>query len=124
MVQIPLKVIPALFIIGASLAWAYPIPIIGQAIPIVIFGTATALQVLQSAAAKRSFCCFHPNTCLEGGIKIKNVKIGDQIGNSMVTNIIICKNKESLYNYNGILVTGDHLVWIEKEDQYIRVEKM
>ena len=42
MIQIPLKVIPALFIIGASLAWAYPIPIIGQAIPIVIFGTATA----------------------------------------------------------------------------------
>ena len=134
MVQLPLKMIPALLIIGASLA-TITSPLISTgagallylAIQTVVLGTAATLQTLQKVSSSRSFCCFHPNTMTEDGTQIKDIKIGDKIGKSIVKNIIVSENTEALYDYGGVLVTGDHLVWVENEKQgggeYQRVEK-
>ena len=67
--------------------------------------------------------CFHPDTLVEtqrGKIKIKYVQPGDTIKGSKVTAKFDFLSNDLLYNYNGILVSGDHIVLHEGKWMYVK----
>ncbi len=72
-----------------------------------------------------NFFCFDENTIilLEGGIlkKIKDIKLGDILeDNNIVKGILnLDANNVKMYNYQGVVVSGNHLV---KESKWIRVK--
>ncbi len=70
--------------------------------------------------------CFHPNTKvkLHDGweVTMDEIKIGDRIGDSIVTSVFVfeCSPEVELYNYNGIVVSGRHLVYHGGKWKYVK----
>lgn len=70
--------------------------------------------------------CFHPLTKvkLHNGreINIEHVQIGDRIGDSIVTSVFTfdCLPEIELYDYNGIIVSGRHLVYHDGKWRYVK----
>lgn len=69
--------------------------------------------------------CFSPNTLIsingKEKCKISNIKLGDKINNSIVYGIMKTKAPNTLYNYKGIIVSGNHYVrednlWLKVKD--------
>ena len=70
--------------------------------------------------------CFDENTYVDrvdgSKIKLKDLKLGDRIKGGIVTGILSTDNlKWELYDYNGIIVSGSHLVY--ENGIWIRVEE-
>jgi hypothetical protein len=61
-----------------------------------------------------SFSCFHPNTPIDtdrGRIRLSEVLVGDTVRGSKVTTVMYFDTKDvDLYSYNGICVSGEHIV--------------
>lgn len=71
-----------------------------------------------------SFFCFDPDTLImtnNGSIKIKNIKINQQLLTGKVLSVMkFTSNNAIMYNYNGTIVAGSHL--INENNRWIRVE--
>lgn len=67
--------------------------------------------------------CFHPDTMVEtqrGEIKMKYIQPGDTISKSKVTARFDFLSNNLLYNYKGILVSGDHIVQHNGKWMYVK----
>jgi len=109
-------VVIMIFAVGIILSLFYPI-ILAFFLPL---GTLFGL----------TFYCFHPDTVVHtsrGDLALRDVRLGDSIGDetgaSKVTGIFHfdCPNYVPLYKYNGVIVSGRHLVrhngvWMYVED--------
>lgn len=86
----------------------------------VILSTLAVLAAVGVGVAGAGVFCFDAETeiCLENGITkpICQLKVGDRLlGNDRVEGILLTEREPntSLFNYNGIVVSGSHLVWEE-----------
>ena len=115
---IPLWVIPitypmAAVLTGVFLAIALPLGIIAIIMNQVMGTTLSGIPKVPK--------CFDSHTKLNENIKIKDVKIGTCIDDSIVTSKIKLSSKqEKLYNVNGIQVTGNHKIY--QNDKLINVK--
>lgn len=67
--------------------------------------------------------CFHPDTLIDtqrGHIRIADVKVGDFIQGSRVTARFDFLSNEILYSYNGVNVSGDHIVLHKGTWMYVK----
>jgi len=69
--------------------------------------------------------CFHPNTVVHtdrGRIRIRDVIIGDVIAGSRVTStfVVACLPSVTLYNHNGTIVSGQHIVYHGGTWKYVK----
>jgi hypothetical protein len=86
----------------------------------VILSTLAVLSAVGIGVAGAGVFCFDAETeiCLENGKTkpICKLKVGDRlIGNDVVEGILLTEREPNttLFNYNGIVVSGSHIVWEE-----------
>jgi len=73
-----------------------------------------------------NFFCFEPNTRVLNNNKlpiiISNIKLGDKLyNNQYVLGILNMIGVDNYYNYNGIIVSGNHLVYDSEQKKWIEV---
>lgn len=69
--------------------------------------------------------CFHPDTRVHtdrGDILMSNIRLGDRVGSSVITGVFEfeCVPEVELYTYNGVVVSGRHLVNHFDEWMYVK----
>lgn len=104
-------VIIMIFALGIILSLFYPVVL--------------AFFLPLGAALGITFSCFHPRTPVEtqaGVIPISAVRVGDRIGRSTVTGVFYfeCGDGIPLYDYNGSIVAGEHLVQHRGKWMYVK----
>lgn len=68
--------------------------------------------------------CFDENTILENGKCIKNIQLGDKLGNSFVKSVFkFDRYGNKMYNYHGVIVSGSHSVFEDNQWKRIRDTK-
>ena len=76
--------------------------------------------------ATTRFFCFSEDTLIETNGKLKNIKfvnIGDMNKDNKITSIMkFTSNNTNMYNHNGIIVSGAHLVKIK--DKWVRISEI
>lgn len=113
-------------VISMALSWIFDVPgvitlvtitiLVILAIMICLFFPIVCALLAVLAAGVGIAYCFDQNTLvkLEGGHyrKICELKIGDKIYlGGRITGLIRAKHNNDIYNYQGILVSGEHLVF-------------
>jgi len=91
----------------------------------IVFPPLLAFFIPIGAALGMTYSCFHPETCIQmknGTQKyLKDVKVGDDISGGRVTAVMRFTAKDiHLYNYCGVIVAGNHLVYEFKEWKYVK----
>lgn len=100
---------------------------------LIVFVIICVLCIVGGPFVKMFMCpicalCFEENTEIDmedGSVKaIKNIKLGDKIKGGCVTGIVkATHNNWVLYNYKGITVSGDHLIFENGEWQRINTKE-
>jgi len=106
MITILQAIFIAIFIIAVILIFIFPVLLFGV-IPIAILVGVSY--------------CFHPDTPI-GDKTIKEVKVGDIFSGNKVTSVfhMKCISSVTLYTYNGIVVSGLHIVQHDSKWMYVK----
>jgi hypothetical protein len=126
MAQTVISQVMALFNFISTMLKAVVIMIFAIGIILSLFYPILLAFFLPIGAAFGITFCFHPDTPIEtdrGIIPIKQIQLGDVLqGGSRVTSIFAfeCGPRQQLFEYNGIIVSGDHLVLHKNTWKYVK----
>lgn len=125
MAQTIITQVMALFNFMTTLLKAVIIMIFALGIILSLFYPIILAFFLPLGAAFGITFCFHPDTPIQterGVVPIRKLQIGDVLqGGSRVTSLMVfdCDARQELYDYRGVIVSGDHLVHHDGEWKYV-----
>ena len=122
-VQTLISFVLSIFSFSITLVKALVIMLFALSFILALFFPVVLAFVIPLGAMVGISYCFHPDTIVEtqrGEMKIKYVQPGDTIGNSKVTAKFDFLSTDLLYNYKGILVSGDHIVQHNGKWMYVK----
>ena len=122
-VQTLISFIISIFSFSITLVKALVIMLFALSFILALFFPVVLAFIIPLGALVGISYCFHPDTIVKtqrGEIKIKHVQPGDTIGSSKVTAKFDFLSSDLLYNYKGVLVSGDHIVLHEGKWMYVK----
>jgi hypothetical protein len=122
-VQTLIAFIVSIFSFSITLVKALVIMLFALSFILALFFPVVLAFVIPLGALVGISFCFHPDTIVKtqrGEMKIRYVQPGDMIGNSKITAKFDFLSNDLLYNYKGVLVSGDHIVLHEGKWMYVK----
>lgn len=122
-VQTLIAFVVSIFSFSITLVKALVIMLFALSFILALFFPVVLAFVIPLGALVGISYCFHPDTIVQtqrGPMKIKYVQPGDKIGNSKITAKFDFINSEPLYNYKGVLVSGNHIVEHNGKWMYVK----